>query len=169
MITESEIFEINITEGVLSNAKKRAKSFKSNSQTIERKLDTKIAGFVAEEIFVDNFGGELVADSNFFHDVETDIGGIDIKTKRCKSKPLINYDCSVTSYQLQKAQCDFFLFCRCNYDFTKLWICGIISTKKFREKSEFIPKGTRDGGFVCNTDMFNMKIQDLDNFMEYIL
>ena len=167
MITEEDYYEINISTQMYSKALDRAKNFESNNaMSICSSKGPKIAGFVAEEIIINNFGGKLIDDKKLSYDIDCHIGTIDVKTKRCRSRPLITYDCSVTEYQAKKQKSDYLLFCRCDYDFTKLWVLGIIETKEFLDKSTLIKKGDVDGRFVARTNMFNLKIKDLYNFME---
>ena len=65
---------------------------------------------------------------------------IDVKTKRCNTKPLPNYDCSVALHGT-KQDCDAYVFVRILTDLTKAWILGGISKHNFYKKPLCTEKG----------------------------
>lgn len=159
------ILEIKTSKKNLDVAKERANNFAGNKFTITQ--DGKLAGFLCEQIFVDNFGGELVNSYNY--DILLNGLKIDIKTKRCSSEPLGEYTCSVSAYQKDKQDCDYYVFFRALNDLSKVWVLGAISKEEFFKKATFVPKGTRDGRFVASADMYSMKISDLDSHINLMI
>jgi hypothetical protein len=169
MITDKDILEIKINPTLLAIARERASAFKMNKYTQSNNIDSRVAGFLAEETFYANFAGEKVADTNYKCDIiHSKLGCIDLKTKRCKSRPLIDYECSVSSYQLKKIDSDYLMFCRCDYEFNYLWFLGLIKSDEFVSKSKLMRAGDRDGAFICRTDMYQLPISQLYNFSELL-
>lgn len=170
MITDDNILEVKVSKRLLNIAKDRADKFKMNRYTQSNNIDSRIAGFLAEEIFFDNFGGEKVADTNYDCDIiNSNLGCIDLKTKRCKSRPLLTYDCTVSAYQVKKIKSDYLMFCRCNYEFTSLWMLGIIKSSEFVKKARLMKTGERDGRFVVKSDIYQLPIKQLNPFTDLIL
>lgn len=169
MIKNEDILEIKVSTNLLDIAKERASKFKMNRYTHSNNIDSRIAGFLAEEVFYHNFGGDKVADSDYTCDiVNSKLGCIDLKTKRCKSKPLITYDCSVSAYQVKKIKSDYLMFCRCSYTFDYIWFLGLIKSGEFVKKSKLMKAGERDGSFVCRSDMYQIPIAQLSNFSDLL-
>lgn len=167
MITDKDILEIKVNPSLLIIAKERADAFKMNKYTQSNNIDSRVAGFLAEETFYANFGGEKVADTDYKCDIiHHKLKCIDLKTKRCKSRPLIDYECSVSAYQVKKINSDYLMFCRCDYEFKFLWFLGLIRTDEFVEKATLMKAGERDGRFVCRTDMYQLPISNLYNFSQ---
>lgn len=167
MITDKDILEIKVNPSLLIIAKERADAFKMNKYTQSNNIDSRVAGFLAEETFYANFAGEKVGDTNYKCDIiHSKLGCIDLKTKRCKSRPLIDYECSVSAYQVKKINSDYLMFCRCDYEFKFLWFLGLIRTDEFVEKATLMKAGERDGRFVCRTDMYQLPISNLYNFSQ---
>lgn len=127
-----------------------------------------IAGFLGEEIFLKLHGG-FTADT-FDYDILLNDIRFEIKTKCCKSKPLPDYECTVSAYNVRQ-KTDYYSFVRLLRDgdsFSKGYFLGCMSKCQFFNHAKFIDKGERDGGFVCKAACFNVFIKDLTS-MERIL
>lgn len=151
----------------LNLARKRAVKLKNSGGKIAP--GGELPGLIGEQIFLDNWGGELVDSStvDIFH---PKIGTIDVKTKRCSSAPKDNYTCTVASYQIAKADCEFYAFFRVHNNLDEAWFLGIISREEFLEKATFLKKGAPDGdtGFVAKADCYNILISDLREISEVL-
>jgi len=154
--------QIKIRSKNLQRAQNRSKNFTGSKSTFSK--GSHIYGFLSEEIFLDNFGGELIDNRDFDIWVEG-LGAIDLKTKVCTSAPKPEYSCSVASYQM-KNKCDYYAFFRTMKDKSYTWFLGIISKDRFLKEAEFIKKGTRDGGFVHRVDTYSIPISKLESFHE---
>jgi hypothetical protein len=154
--------QIKIRQKNLQRARERSENFKGNKSTFSK--GRQIYGFLSEEIFIDNFGGELIDNRDFDVWVEG-LGAIDLKTKVCKSEPKPEYMCSVAAYQI-KNKTDYYAFFRTLSDQSVTWFLGIISKEKFLEEAELIKKGTREGPFVHKVDTYSVPISKLDSFHE---
>lgn len=163
----SMILKIKISLGNLNLARKRAKNIGNNKKKISP--GGELPGLVCEEIFLDNFGGTLI-DSSTVDIVHPKIGTIDIKTKRCSSAPKDNYTCTVASYQIAKADCEFYAFFRVHNNLDEAWFLGIISREEFLQKATFLKKGAPDGdtGFVAKADCYNILVSDLREISEVL-
>jgi len=159
--------ELEVSEAVLSKAQARASKIGENSKKICS--DGELAGMVAEELFLDTYGGELV-DSYNYDVAHAKIGCIDIKAKRCSSRPLDSYSCTVAAYQVKKKECSHYAFYRITNDLSTAYCLGIIPVVAFMEKAQFLKKDEIEEGthFKVKCDCFNIKISDLDQIEEYL-
>jgi len=89
----------------------------------------------------------------------------EVKTKRCNSKPLMDYDCSVYKSNATQ-QCDYYVFVRVLSDFSKAWILGKKSPEQYFKQARFCKKGEYDIksnlGFLYKGDSYNLAIKELD-------
>lgn len=85
-----------------------------------------VVGAIGEVIVADIIGATEVNTVNY--DLVKDGNRIDVKTKRCNTRPQPNYDCSVASHGT-KQDCDSYVFVRILTDLSKAWILGSISKK----------------------------------------
>lgn len=144
----------------------RAEKFKVDRNTIFN-MGHKY-GFLCEQIFLDNFGGQLIDNNNY--DILMPNGRkIDIKTKKCRMEPLPHYNCGVYEYQIQKAECDTYVFFRCHENMSYVWILGMIDKDEFLKQATLTLKGDRDGRFVAPRNTYNIAISELENVTKLIL
>lgn len=123
-------------------------------------------GLLAEQIFLNNFGGELIGSRGY--DIWLPpLNKIDVKTKVCRSEPLPHYTCSVSAYQ-QKNDSDYYVFFRMLKDKSKCWILGCLPKQEFFDRAEFVKAGTRDGGFLSKIDMYSIEISELRSVFDEI-
>lgn len=91
---------------------------------------------------------------------------IDVKTKRCTTTPLLNYECSIAEYNPDQ-NCQYYVFTRILKNFKKAWILGGISKKDYfdkavrREKGQRDPNDTPGVGFDFKASCYNFAIKDL--------
>ena len=88
---------------------------------------------------------------------------IDVKTKRCNSKPKENYDCSVAKTSLHQ-NCDEYVFVRILNDFSLAWIVGKKNQKEYFKLARKMVKGQIDplNNFIVKADCYNLQINGLD-------
>tara|TARA_Y100001951_G_C11158777_1_gene193548 strand:- start:179 stop:652 length:474 start_codon:yes stop_codon:yes gene_type:complete len=88
---------------------------------------------------------------------------IDVKTKRCNSKPKENYDCSVAKTSLHQ-NCDEYIFVRILNDFSLAWIVGKKNQKEYFKSARKMVKGQIDpsNNFTVRADCYNLQINELD-------
>ena len=122
-----------------------------------------VVGFLGE-IVAANYIKAKIENTHDYDIVKNNLK-IDVKTKKCSSKPKDHYECSISEYNT-KQKCDIYLFVRILNDNSKAWLCGMIGKKDFFKRSKFYPKGFVDQSnnmkFHCDT--YNMKIKDLVQF-----
>ena len=159
------MLKIRITESVRQAAQKRADLF-PESHRFKIKKGSEIYGMLGEELFLASFGGKLINNQNYDVDHPL-IGKIDIKTKSCSSEPKDTYECSVAAYQMDKKECEFYVFYRVDNKLEYGWYCGILSVEDFKKKAVLRKKGEREGPYLYSADCYNVKICELYNIDKY--
>ena len=127
------------------------------------KGDGNLAGFIGERVVADYLG--VKKDNTYEYDlINKRDKTYDVKTKRCKSKPLPEYTVSVCALNT-KQKCDVYVFVRVNNELDTAWILGYMPKEEFYEKAKFCKKGDLDPDSNCNwrfkEDCYNMYIKDL--------
>jgi hypothetical protein len=119
-----------------------------------------VVGAIGEIIVGDSIDAKQM--NTYDYDLVKDGVRIDVKTKRCNTKPLPNYDCSVTLHGT-KQDCDAYVFVRILTDLSKAWILGGISKQNFYKKATLYRKGDIDSGngFRFKADCYNLRIDKL--------
>ena len=126
------------------------------------------AGFIGERVVADYLS--IKKANTYQYDLVTKKEKTyDVKTKRCKSKPLPNYTVSVCALNT-KQECDAYIFVRVDNEMKTAWILGYMPKKQFYKKAKFCKKGDIDPDSHCNwrfrEDCYNMYIKDLKNISE---
>jgi hypothetical protein len=121
------------------------------------------AGFVGEIVVADYLG--IKKANTYEYDLVTKKEKTyDVKTKRCKSKPLPTYTVSVCALNTSQ-KCDAYVFVRVDNEITTAWILGYMPKEQFYKKAMFCKKGDLDPDSNCNwrfkEDCYNMYIKDL--------
>lgn len=120
------------------------------------------AGILGEIIVKDYF--KLDFDHDFDHDLTSKNKKIEVKTKRCTSKPRPEYYCSISKWSKHQI-CDYYVFVRILEDYSKGWILGYISQKEFYNQATFNKKGEIDKtsklGWTFKEDCYNLPISKL--------
>lgn len=128
--------------------------------------DGNIAGFLGEEVANSILGG--VIDNTYDYDIVSSGIKYDVKTKRCTSKPRLDYDCSVAAYNV-KQQCHRYVFVRVLNTtglYSRAWALGWIDKNEYFKISERLYQGQIDtsNGFLVKADCYNLKINKLNQF-----
>ena len=102
--------------------------------------------------------------STYDYDMIIDGKKVDVKAKQCNTTPLPEYLCSISSFNT-KQKCDFYFFCRVKKDFSKCYILGYISKKRFYKEAFFKKKGELDiNGWEFKDDSYHIQISKLNKF-----
>ena len=158
------MIEVKITEQMKKRAWKKAREMGKLKHSITEG-DGNIAGFLGEEVANHIINGQIT--NTYDYDILKDGLKIDVKTKRCTSKPKPFYDCSVAAYNTKQG-CDYYVFVRIenkNGKWGRAWVLGSYPKKKYFEDAKFLKKGTKDGNnaFLVKADCYNMSIDKLQS------
>ena len=158
------MIQIKITPEIIRRAKKKAATVGNLQGSITGSLSN-VVGAIGE-IVVEDYTGGTEANSKDF-DLMVGNRRVDVKTKRCNTKPAPNYDCSVAAHGT-KQDCDSYVFVRIFTDHSKAWILGEIAKPEFYKKATRYRTGDVDpaNGFVFKADCYNLAIQELDSVKE---
>ena len=130
--------------------------------------DGNLAGFIGERI-VANYLDVKKANTYQYDLITKKEKTYDVKTKRCKSKPLPNYTVSVCALNTNQ-DCDAYVFVRVNIESNTAWILGYMPKNIFYKRAKFCKKGDidpdSDRGWQFKEDCYNMYIRDLKNISE---
>ena len=154
------MIEIDITENVRSNAKKKATDLGKLNNSITNG-EGNLAGFIGEYLVADYVKGEI--HNTYNYDVMAPNGKtIDVKTKRTNYPPLEHYECSVAAFNT-KQKCDAYFFVRVSNELDKGWLLGFYPKEKYFKDAKFCKKGDIDpnNNFTFKADCYNMKISKL--------
>lgn len=157
--------KIKISSTNIEKAKKRSSTFTKGYRSITS--DGAFYGLLGEEIFLDNFGGQLI-NNNDYDIWLPPLNKIDIKTKRINGEPKPDYECNVAAYQCDK-DVDHYVFFRIKNDLSYAYLLGVISKEEFRKTAVFIAKGTRDKQYVASADSYNVKASSLHDLHKLLL
>ena len=158
------MIEIPISEDYMRHAREKASSVGILQGSITGGTSN-IVGAIGEVIVADIIGATEA--NTFNYDLVKDGNRIDVKTKRCNTKPQPNYDCSVASHGT-KQDCDSYVFVRILTDLSKAWILGSISKQEYYAEATRYKKGQVDpsNGFTFRTDCYNLPISKLEPINE---
>ena len=158
--------QIDINPEWIKEAKKKADDLGVLKHSF-MKGEGNLVGFLGE-IIVAKF---LNADIQNTYDYDLVKGNIkiDVKSKKCTSKPRDHYECSVAAYNT-KQKCDFYVFVRILDTLDIGWICGIIRKEKFFTKAKLYKKGFTDtrNYMTFKEDTYNLEIGDLVDLGKFI-
>lgn len=162
--TKNDFIEFEILPEHLEDAQNRNKLFfkkYGNAGTHRKNKDRqRMTGYLAEIAIKNTFTKLEYSDIDDVDFVYKNSKTFDAKAQGCNSMPYPDY--VATLYEEQKERpVDFYIFNRVKNDFSKVWICGIISKKEFFEKSILIPAGVMRHNFVYDNPRFELEFKDL--------
>ena len=152
--------EVDISSEVIDEARTKAKDLGKVYRSITGGAGN-LAGFIGESLARSVYGGKV--ENTLKYDLVFPNGQrIDVKTKRTSVKPKMEYDCSVSDFQIEY-DCDGYVFVRVLNDLTIGWVLGHISKEDFKKNSTYYKKGERDksNGFLFRQSCYNIKISEL--------
>jgi flavodoxin len=153
------MIEISINKDYMRRAREKASTVGILQGSITGGTSN-VVGAIGEIIVADSIEAKQI--NTYDYDLVKDGVRIDVKTKRCNTRPLPNYDCSVALHGT-KQDCDAYVFVRILTDLSKAWILGGISKQSFYKKATLYRKGDvdSDNGFMFKADCYNLKIDKL--------
>jgi len=94
---------------------------------------------------------------------------IDVKTKRCNTRPFPHYDCSVAAHGTNQ-NCDSYVFVRILTDTSRAWILGSIPKPDFYTRATKYKRGDIDptNGFTFKADCYNLPISELSDVKQSV-
>ena len=155
------MIEIDITKDMIEQCKAKAEDIGRLKNSIT-KGQGNLAGIVGEYVTHQHLKGSEWQNT-YDYDLIENNKKIDVKTKRCSSKPRDNYDCSVAETSLHQG-CDEYIFVRILNDLSKAWILGRMGRDAFFKKAKHMKKGQVDksNNFKVHANCYNLHIKELD-------
>ena len=156
---ERSLIEVKITPHLIERAKKKTATVGVLQGSITGSK-SHVVGAIGELIVADAMGA--LEANNRDYDLLVGEKRIDVKTKRCNTKPKDYYDCSIAAHGT-KQDCDSYVFVRITTRMDRAWILGEIDKKTFYEDAKFHRRGDidPDNGFVFKADCYNLPINKL--------
>jgi hypothetical protein len=166
----NNIIAINITNKLYTEAEQRNREYydKFGHAGTHRtnKYRQRMTGYLAEVCIKDTFPAINYSD-NFIVDFVYNGATLDSKAQGCNGQPLATY--AATLYEEQKNRdTDYYIFSRVKNDFTKCWICGIISKVKFFKIAQLKPAGSITNNFIYDQGRYEITYKDLKGIDEFI-
>lgn len=163
------MIEVSINEDMVKRAKVRSLAMGAIRNSITRG-EGNIAGFLGEEIIQSYIGGKIVGHKDY--DIIYGNRLIDVKTKRCTSRPKGFYECSVAATSTHQ-ECTEYIFVRIEWHksrpnrWKRGWILGRISRDEYFYRSKKLKKGQVDrrNNFVVKADCYNLAISQLGDLL----
>jgi len=158
------MIEISINKDYMRRAREKASTVGILQGSITGGTSN-VVGAIGEIIVADSIEAKQI--NTYDYDLVKDGVRIDVKTKRCNTRPLPNYDCSVALHGT-KQDCDAYVFVRILTDLSKAWILGGISKQSFYKEATLYRKGDvdSDNGFMFKADCYNLRIDKLSSVHE---
>jgi len=155
------MIEIDITKDMIEQCKAKAQDIGRLKNSIT-KGQGNLAGIVGEYVTHQHLK-DSEWQNTYDYDLIENNKNIDVKTKRCSSKPRDNYDCSVAETSLHQG-CDEYIFVRILNDLSKAWILGRMGRDAFFKKAKHMKKGQVDksNNFTVHANCYNLQIKELD-------
>jgi hypothetical protein len=160
------MIEIEIKKEWIEEAKRKAEDLGVLRHSF-MKGEGNVIGFLGEIMVSNKLKAKI--ENTYDYDIIKKGIKIDVKSKRCTSKPKPHYECSVAAYNT-KQKCDFYVFVRILDTLDLGWICGIIDKTGFFKKSKLYKKGFCDerNGLIFKEDTYNLEIQYLIDLSKLI-
>lgn len=160
------MIEVKITDKIINRGKTLYNFYKINNSIT--KGMSQDYGALGEAVFMEYYG---LPDTSYAPTKDYDIihpngHTIDVKTKKCNSKPKPHYFASVTLGSYGHQKCDYYCFIRINTEMTLAWICGFITKANMSKFGKLYRKGELDpssgNNFNFKDDCWNIEIEKLN-------
>jgi hypothetical protein len=156
------MIEVKVPDKLIKLAEERSKRLGVLKNSITEG-DGNTAGYIGQILIKLFLDGEDIDDYDF--DVLKDNIRYEVKTKRCKFKPLPEYACSVCEKNARQ-NCDYYVFVRITNDYKTAWILGKKNSKNYLKESTHCKKGEIDPdsnlGWTFKENCYNLKINQLE-------
>ena len=161
--------EIKIQKEWITEAKKRSLDLGRLKNSIEKGRGN-VAGFLGEIATLYLLGKDPFCTEYNTFDYDLMVGDktVEVKTKRCQSKPRNYYECSVASTSIHQ-RCTHYVFTRIDNDYKFCWVLGWMTKEDYLKQSKFLKKGDKDGdnGFIASRDCYNVPISKLNSMKNF--
>ena len=160
------MIQIKITPDIIARAKKKAATVGNLQGSITGSM-SHVVGAIGEVIVADLTGASEA--NTYDYDLVRDGERIDVKTKRCNTRPYPHYDCSVAAHGATQ-DCDNYVFVRILLNMSQAWILGEISKSDFYAKATKYKRGHIDSAnsFEFKADCYNLPISELSDVKKSI-
>ena len=160
------MIQVTITPEIISRAKKKAAQV-GNLQGSITGSRSHVVGAIGEVIVADLTGASEA--NTYDYDLVRDGERIDVKTKRCNTRPFPHYDCSVAAHGTNQ-NCDSYVFVRILTDTSRAWILGSIPKPDFYTRATKYKRGDVDpaNGFIFKADCYNLPISELSDVKQSV-
>lgn len=158
---------------MIEEAKERNKKFYKmfghrGTHRLDKEKQRK-TGYLAEAAIIHAYPEISYAESHSVDFILKNSDTIDSKAQGCNGKPLPHY--SATLYEEQKNRAtDYYIFSRVKNDFSAVWICGIISKKKFFKIAQLKKAGTQTNNFTYDQSRYEIQynqLADINTFLNW--
>ena len=159
------MIEVNITDDMLIKARKLAAELGVLNNSI-MSGESNVYGFLGELITLKHFPNSVHKNTYNSDIILSGLDGneytVDVKSKKCSSKPLPHYECSVAEYNTRQ-DCDIYLFTRVMNNCSRGWILGWMPKDEFYLHASHLIKGDYDpsNNFRVRANCFNIPISSL--------
>lgn len=155
------ILEVQVLPEWVKKAKRKSNEMGVLHHSIT-KGDGNVAGFVGEIVVHEIIGG--IHKPTYQYDIIKDNIKYDVKTKRCTSPPLPEYECSIASFNPNQ-DCDYYIFTRVLENYKYCWVLGYMAKKDYFDNARFCKRGQIDEksnlGWTFKADCYNVEITKL--------
>jgi hypothetical protein len=156
------MIEVNVPDKLIKLAEERSKKLGILKNSITKGKGN-IAGYIGQMLVKLYLEGEDVDAYNF--DVLKDNIRYEVKTKRCKDKPNLDYACSVCAHNARQ-DCDYYVFVRITNNYKKAWLLGKKKAKQYLKEAIYCKEGEIDPdstfGWTFKENCYNLKINQLE-------
>lgn len=133
-----------------------------------------MTGFLGEVAFEKTYPQfAYVGDNSFTHDYVYKGLKVDVKAKRCTSRPMLDYNASVVETKFSNFKADIYYFMRVHENLQKVWLCGWCPKKTIIHPRRFAKKGDVDAdGFRFKCDGYNIALKKTrrpDSFQPFVV
>ena len=160
------MIELPIPESIVIEARRMADEMGEIDGTFTDP-DGKVAGFIGELMTAEYLNAEQT--NTYEYDLTYNGVLLEVKTKRCSSEPLPNYDCDVSGRNIRQ-KADFYVFTRVMKDFSKCWLLGCVGKFEFVTTARFHERGSKSyTGFQYTASCFSVPVSSLKPFEELLI
>lgn len=86
----------------------------------------------------------------------------DVKSRRIKVPPRLNFDCKIPAYQVKRQKCDAYIFTAPHESMAGGWLLGWITKEGFLKAAKLFRKGYKHpSGIVLKEDHYFITVTDL--------
>jgi hypothetical protein len=165
--TDNDIIDVFVTQEMIKEAEARIEYFdkkykhKNGVGTYRKEKNQKMTGYLAEAAVNHKFDKlKYYTEDDDRHDFISKAGiTFNVKSLGCKCRPKPNFVANV--YTDGKYFSEWYIFARVKYDFSVVWIAGIIPKDEFLKKAVIREKGYQGANFVYREPRFELEFNKM--------